>query len=1712
MSADSSDSSRQSDSLDRLDDADRNHVRNKVLSLRSKRRAEINLSTRLIANDTLGSDRLTWVGVDDDLEHLSSSAFSSCSLSSPSKPSNSSEYRNSGDDDDDDADSTILGHYIQALPVPPNSRPSLTPKQMHPRSSFASEETYISSHESSSQMSCMADDDDVDSHSLHTTSATDSSSPAPSRRASSARTSIASHRISEQVSCKDLAVTALPVQASSQPLGPPPDMPLPPKPLCSPRIRSPSAKWRECRPSRTPSRASALTAASFRSSISVRSNAKSTESSLASPRLIPTSSQRNDQSDGSDDEISGIRNICQQFPSPFSSKEVRSPATSRLLDQSDSRLGDQAVPASVFSATPSQWHNPTLKACQPSNSMAKSTMNSYPDSETPHVHDDRSSSTKGQGGSEGVFSEILCLTDSTDTLANSQRMYRLPYGSNVSVAKVGLGAYTLSRYDSQHSQLSASKTKQTAPHAKLSQPMTTRGVQNERKQMAKTKTRETRIHHQRSDTLSRSMSELMVALDLEANEWGQRLSKSENTGSCNEQQTEIAQAQASQAIPAMRHAALSHSDSSQSSEQLDLVASDSLPSLSSSGSQAISLDDSHGPATAESSLTRPNTATSSASYDGEADATDESRTSTDLRSIYEAYRLSSSTMASHLTAPVVRIEDPEGDQVADSELDGNSSSDDMPRKRNKSSRKKSLGFEDQRAALRSRPFSPHRSASLSSKPSQAFRSTLLPTQEEMAASHDDPPSAAANTDADPYAFYEFSPSLPPFMPAGVSPRDLTGRGTWSSIVARASETMRRQPSITSIDSFATAGSGPVSLREIRAVVQAKQKHADAAHRAREQMSDQFATMSYRPFAIHQHAASFANQAVAWEGQRSSVSSIAGASSLCEGMTSGRSSSMSCPGYAESMAPSVADYGTRWPVAVGADQGVGPDDVSSILSTKSFWLSRRPSASQPPAKVYVEFCMQTSPQPSPTESLYPPLDSLTVDDGVSRADAQVGSDVREDHVVQHDRELDNLATDAPLQRRKSIASHVSMHNLDFKLDQPGLWPSRIRAPRLSSTPRRGSEARHKGTTSHGGEVDSDEESELDVHAELEDLAERSGVLDASRGFKRKLHTSAASVDKTSTDNDSNQRPIASIPARSRRISAALSRIRSQRASRSAGWTSSDDELDEANTAAPKTPHRIAASGRPSLPGSVPAKDRCSTVPLRRSKSMASMRAMKRHDSSRNMLRARSPSPDLSALTHPSDDEEVLLTADFDMDATGHFCATILDEEFDMMVGQTITTRFSGSGKANSQPKTQNGISEAADTQGTRATAKKSSYPVDDDVLSGTEDSKDSQQTVQMHARSRTSSMSSVIEMIQEADELLSSNGHSIGHSSSHDTNVSDSGGTSGHDPQRPNQVVAEILRSRMSMRSRGLPTPITLATARSVHSASIATNTEKPAAEETKVGADLEDEAPSPDLQDTPDTMAGSEIWSAFHADRSSTASTATTWSNRSIDLAQPATRTSLPTVDVVKEEESGSHSRIATDDTRLTEKQGAADASASKMSPHLRRKSSCLPVARPTNQKQSRPSLPLAPKSSSLAASVASTKTMNKAAVPSTAAMRRYQSVSGLQARAADVERSTVESQRLVASQGASATAHPSGGCLRTPSKPIRGVVREGVTPSKLPSLRSAASTSSLRSRAAVQKEPSPRTLTSRLRTPNAPGRSQLPCLVAVRASGLSRPASASTN
>lgn len=165
-----------------------------------------------------------------------------------------------------------------------------------------------------------------------------------------------------------------------------------------------------------------------------------------------------------------------------------------------------------------------------------------------------------------------------------------------------------------------------------------------------------------------------------------------------------------------------------------------------------------------------------------------------------------------------------------------------------------------------------------------------------------PLPASPPSDENPFAYYAFSPDLPPFVPQGLKPMDLTGRGTWMSIAARAggfglgtssmglgTPSLSRSPSPaassvvphelpsvsqpspaahlaheSSRDSLQSTAStlatppalrkGPVSMRELAAQTRAKQKQAEEF---REKQASILAQKKWAPFDIHDHAARFA---------------------------------------------------------------------------------------------------------------------------------------------------------------------------------------------------------------------------------------------------------------------------------------------------------------------------------------------------------------------------------------------------------------------------------------------------------------------------------------------------------------------------------------------------------------------------------------------------------------------------------------------------------------------------------------------------------------------------------------------------------------------------------------------------------------------------------------------------------------------------------------
>ncbi|PWY97013.1 hypothetical protein BCV70DRAFT_219808 [Testicularia cyperi] len=1334
-------------------------IRDRILAMRSAKQQQLE-STLLGVNPQphqLDPHRLTWIGVSDDEPASMASRSPTPHSGLPSR-----QYVSHHSEDEDDADSTVLGHGVNELPLPPTSHghaASLRPS----RPSSASEQTQSS--QASTSCDSLSLDDDSDGRSLLTNATTDDSSNPSSRRGSRCKDSV---RLPQQASKPQRPDTAGSVRSvsstKSRPLCPPPSIPLPPKPAGAPASPVPhSATWRRT------SNGSVITVASSRS-LSVRRNSSRLgrrESYLCT--YTPTGMGLNEtnvagdasaSSSADELELQSIRHISSHFPSPVAANGTshrRASKASSRSHRSDRSSAGLRILSPISSTSSASTSRRQPKSFARTLSSSSSPRVSVAPSE-PIVPQCDSEPDEGDM-SDSALEDVLDITEHQGILSVARKASS-SHLSRATVGQVGLGVLAqASRTSSSRPRPSSASSEGPKPAAESSQVQV--------------------IAQERPDN--------------------------------------------------------SHED---------------VPALTPSNSNSADLS---------TSSPRP--------VSGESYLAPSINSAVDINAILDAYRASNGTLASHFTAPVLRIQDPEGEDVSDSELD--LSSDDAPRKRTKQNRRKALGFDEQRATVR-----PTGSAPRSFRPGQIFSYVpLIPPRSDSVG------SAVRNKDAsttkaatppttrmplgDPYAYYEFSPSLPPFVPSGLSPRDLTGTGTWSSIVARASERMNnpRQPSMASLASLATVSStsGPVSMRAIRAAAKAKQAEAEAARREREELSTHVAALSYRPFAIHDHALSLL------AGRTSSPDP---SQQSCLTRTS--SGSRSVHGGLDYAGSDTGELGTRWPIAVGSDDGDSHYNHIRALSSGSgsFYglngasLSRQGSEQ---SKTFVEFSMQTSPT-----IVQHPLPEVAVE-----AQAMPACTLPE---VGHGPSLLDATPDR-LTRRKSSTSLLSVHGVD--LDKPGAWPTKLRAPRLSS-PRSLRQLRtspqstekcltkskhnHDDTMEahdHDAEVsESDEESDLDVEADLEALAERSGVLDEVRGAKRKLHDSGKPAMQAATA----QRRIASIPMRYHHTSPSQVTRRVSRASSSAGWTSSEEEDDESASSrhrATTTPSH--QQSRPSLLNnhlrSTPVG---STPPIRRSYSMSMTAttspgpgaAIKASRSSQ--LLARSQSPDLSILTNESEDEEVLLTADIDLDHAVLAKGSLIDDQFDLMVGRSLSTRFTPAATAATSKVTINQQDQPQHVQ------RRSSVGSSSDFHSA-------------------SSNEDVMELLRQADELLSSTGHSIGHSSSHEGTVSDSGGTSGHDPQRPNQILAEIVKQRLALRMRGLLSDNgsdTLASAKKTHDdpASLDEDCLGNAEQSSKTATDA---SHSPALQDTPDTMAGSEIWTSFHADRASTASTATTWSDRS---------------------------------------------------------------------------------------------------------------------------------------------------------------------------------------------------------------------------------------
>ncbi|CEH11710.1 hypothetical protein CBOM_07118 [Ceraceosorus bombacis] len=298
---------------------------------------------------------------------------------------------------------------------------------------------------------------------------------------------------------------------------------------------------------------------------------------------------------------------------------------------------------------------------------------------------------------------------------------------------------------------------------------------------------------------------------------------------------------------------------------------------------------------------------------------------------------------------------------ADSLSESDSSDADAPRKRRKQRRPKNAsrwGFEEQRVAP--------------------------PTLESSASSK--------QQDAAQWAYYQFSPDLPPFMPAGLKPRDMTGMGTWRGIAARAGAMANASASPSVRGSTASFGSlmslqsqvegeqpqssGPVSMRELAA--QARRK-MEVAQQARERQASLLAQRSFMPIDIHAMASDHAMSEAAASIKGSSASSIFS--------------------FDSSLLPADAD---RMSVASASTAGIARERVDSSVSTETrastgtlvgLGIQADASVPQAPAKKYVDMCMQTSPTSSPDPT--PPASPVFAPPPCQRKEMGVESDAESD---------------------------------------------------------------------------------------------------------------------------------------------------------------------------------------------------------------------------------------------------------------------------------------------------------------------------------------------------------------------------------------------------------------------------------------------------------------------------------------------------------------------------------------------------------------------------------------------------------------------------------------------------------------------------------------------------------------------------------------------
>ncbi|PWN21998.1 hypothetical protein BCV69DRAFT_161842 [Microstroma glucosiphilum] len=439
------------------------------------------------------------------------------------------------------------------------------------------------------------------------------------------------------------------------------------------------------------------------------------------------------------------------------------------------------------------------------------------------------------------------------------------------------------------------------------------------------------------------------------------------------------------------------------------------------------------------------------------------------------------------------------------------------------------------------------------------------------------PPATNGEEGNPFAFYAFSPDLPPFVPQGLRPLDLTGRGTWTSIAARAgamtspgSAALSRASSYASTvtagqrSSYTSQNNSPVSMRQLAAEARLKQQQADEY---RDQQAALLAGKSWKPFDIIAHATEHGLSSAS----SSATPSLYSNSGAPDASPRSHLSALSAP-FPNGLAPPIlsSSEGIAYhfdPYAhlrrdshAKTEASVGMDDDEDFAS----FIAKRKSVKQ-----YREFSQQTSPPPSPGPSRNGVLAEAGVGtdaegDVPAELDAGgVGTDQRRSRksaaLTNGIRDIDSYYSssedEVPIESRTS-AKRRSQRTSDHRRrrttsgqsgkgrsvlieDNDMSWPKPVRTPRLSSrrsniftTPVRipSSAASHRSSSlslrDDASQADvhqleeedgSSDESDLDLKTPITELAARTGAFDATvqnRGAKRKAAVEVQlPVDKT-----------------------------------------------------------------------------------------------------------------------------------------------------------------------------------------------------------------------------------------------------------------------------------------------------------------------------------------------------------------------------------------------------------------------------------------------------------------------------------------------------------------------------------------------------------------------------------------------------------------------